>query len=259
MNFSWIPFKPQIGKLLKMILPNDMIVPILQGGLMGKKWIVGSSNIECALGSYEYEKRILFEKMVSKSSVVYDIGAHVGFYTLLASELVGQDGDVIAFEPVPRNLKYLKKHLEINNSTNVTLIEAAVSYNDGISHFNETLNTSMGHLSEDGNLSVNTVSIDELVGNGKIPAPDYIKIDVEGAELFVLKGAKSTLSNYSYSPKIFLATHNHRVPNVHIDCCDFLASLDYKLKPIIGDDLYATSEIFAYKDDGCTNLEARKH
>lgn len=246
MNFSWIPFKPQLGKLLKMILPRNMIVPIFQGRLKNKKWIIGAGNIEYALGSYEYEKRILFEKEVSKSSVVYDIGAHVGFYTLLASELVGR-GKVIAFEPVPRNLKYLKKHLEVNHCENVIVIEAAVSDKSGIFHFNEGTNGSMGHLFEDGNLTVNTVSIDGVVGNGKIPAPDYIKIDVEGAELLVCKGAKSTLSNYS--PKIFLATHSHRVPNVHIDCCNFLASLGYKLKPIAGDDLYATREIFAYKDD----------
>ena len=120
--FSLIPYKPQIGKLLKIILPRNMIVPILQGRLRGKKWVIGSGNIEYALGSYEYGKRILFEKMVSKSSVVYDIGAHVGFYALLASELVGEGGKVIAFEPVPRNLKYLKKHLEINKCTNVIVI-----------------------------------------------------------------------------------------------------------------------------------------
>lgn len=243
--FSLIPYKPQIGKLLKIILPRNMIVPILQGRLRGKKWVIGSGNIEYALGSYEYGKRILFEKMVSKSSVVYDIGAHVGFYALLASELVGEGGKVIAFEPVPRNLKYLKKHLEINKCTNVIVIEAAVSDKNGVSHFNEGPGSSIGALSEDGNLTVDTVSIDDLVEKGEIPAPDYIKIDVEGAELFVLKGAKSTLSNYS--PKIFLATHGHRVPNVHRDCCNFLVSLGYELRPIVGDDLYDTKEISAYK------------
>jgi len=243
MKFSWIPYKPQIGKLLKMILPNNMVVPILQGRLRGKKWIVGSGNIECALGSYEYEKRILFEKVVSRHSVVYDIGAHVGFYSLLASELVGEGGRVIAFEPVPRNLNYLTKHLQINQCNNVVVIEAAVSDKSGIFHFNEGPSSSMGHLSVEGNLTVNTVSIDELVGDGKIPVPDYIKIDVEGAELLVLKGAKSTLSNYS--PKIFLATHS---PKLHADCCNFLASLGYKLNPIVGNDLYATTEIFAYKN-----------
>ena len=62
MKFSGVPYKPQIGKLLKIILPRNMIVPILQGRLRGKKWVIGSGNIEYALGSYEYGKRILFEK-----------------------------------------------------------------------------------------------------------------------------------------------------------------------------------------------------
>ena len=251
MKFSWIPFATLIGKFLKMILPSNMIVPILQGRLRGKKWIISSSNIECALGSYEYEKRILFEKNVSKSSVVYDIGAHVGFYTLLASDLVGKNGKVIAFEPVPQNLKYLKKHLEINRCTNVIVIEAAVSDKSGISFFDEGPNSSVGHLSEDNSsLTVETVSIDELIMRGEIPPPNYVKIDIEGAELLALKGAKSTFR--TYSPNIFLATHSHRVHNVHIDCINYLASLGYKLKPLQGNDLYTTREIFAYKDDNCT-------
>ena len=246
MKFSWIPFQPQIGRLLKIVLPNNLIVPIPQGRLRGKKWVIGSSNIECALGSYEYEKRVLFEARVSKSSVVYDIGAHVGFYTLLASELVQADGKVIAFEPVPRNLHYLKKHIDMNHCANVMVVDAAVSDKSGTCLFDEDLSNYTGHLSESGNLIVRVVSIDELLMGGKIPAPDYIKIDVEGAELLVLRGTKSTLSNYS--PKIFLETHSHRVHNVHIDCCNFLTSLGYKLIPVVGNDLYNTREIFAYKE-----------
>lgn len=242
MKLSWFPCKAKTGKLLKRILPSNMIVPILQGRLRGKKWIIGSSNIECGLGSYEYEKRILFEKMISKSSVVYDIGAHVGFYTLLASELVGREGKVIAFEPVPRNLKYLKRHLVINHCTNVIVIEAAVSDKFGISFFSENPCSMIGHLSEEGNLMVKTVSIDELIKRDMIPAPDYIKIDIEGAEMLALKGAKSTLSNFS--PKIFLATHS---PKIHLDCCNFLTSFGYKLKPVVGNDVYNTREIFAYR------------
>ena len=242
MNFSWVPCKPQIGRSLKMVLPNNLILPILQGKSRGKRWIIGSSNLECVLGSYEYEKARLFERRVRDSSVVYDIGAHVGFYTLLASELVSAAGKVIAFEPVPRNLKYLKKHLEINHCTNVIIIEAAVSDKSGSSLFSEGSKSSTGYLSQDGNLNVRTVAIDDLVMSGEIAPPDHIKIDVEGAELLVLKGAEFTLS--SYAPELFLSTHS---PKLHIDCCNLLSSLNYELKPIVGSDLYNSSELFAHK------------
>jgi FkbM family methyltransferase len=246
LRYSWIPYKPQIGRLLKEILPKDLIVPILQGRLRAKKWIIGSGNIEMALGSYEYEERILFEKMISRSSVVYDIGAHVGYYTLLASELIGETGKVFAFEPSPRNLKYLKTHIEINHCSNVIIIEAAVSNKSGTSFFSEGSDATTSHLSEEGNLKINVVSIDDLLIDNKILAPDYIKIDAEGAELLVLKGAETYLSNYD--PKIFLETHSHKVPNVHTDCCNFLKSCGYTLKAITGSDLYNTRKILAYKE-----------
>lgn len=149
---------------------------------------------------------------------------------------------MIAFEPVPRNLKYLKKHLEMNNCTNVKIIEAAVLDKSSVSFFSDGPTIFMGHISKNGKIAINTVSRDDLVGNGKIPAPNYNKIDVEGEELLVPKGVKSMLIDYNL--KIFLATHS---PKLHINCCNFLISLGYKLNPIVGNDLYATTEIFAHK------------
>ena len=99
MNFSAIPFKTLYGKILRLplrLIPKNMKLPILQGKLRGEKWIVGSSNHGCWLGSYEYKQRILFEKTIIRGSVIFDIGAHVGFYTLLASKLVGPKGKVFA-------------------------------------------------------------------------------------------------------------------------------------------------------------------
>lgn len=114
MNLSGISSASVVGKLLRLplvLLPGNLQMPIMQGRLKGKKWIVGSSNHGCWLGSYEYRKRILFEKMVPHGSIVYDLGGHVGFYSLLASVLVGPTGHVFVFEPFPANLAYLRKHL----------------------------------------------------------------------------------------------------------------------------------------------------
>src|ERR671919_200683 len=104
-NFSAVASNTRAGRLLRAPLnwiPSELSVPILQGALRGKKWVVGSSTHGCWLGSYEYAMRHLFERTVERGDIVYDVGAHVGFYTLLASVLVGPTGRVLAFEPLPR-------------------------------------------------------------------------------------------------------------------------------------------------------------
>src|SRR5687767_10694214 len=107
-------------------LPDSWALPILQGAFRGKRWIIGSSNHSCWLGVYEYDKRRRFEEIVGSGDVVFDLGAHAGYYSLLASALVGPSGQVIAFEPLPTNIDFLKRHLLINKIGNVELIEAAV-------------------------------------------------------------------------------------------------------------------------------------
>jgi FkbM family methyltransferase len=243
MNLSRIADQSFVGKLLRLplrLIPHGAVLPILQGRLRGKKWIVGSSVHGCWLGSYEYDKRRLFEAMVREGTVVFDIGAHVGFYTLLASELVGSRGRVFAFEPLPANLVYLKEHLRLNRAGNVTIIEAAVSDRCGTSYFDEGPGRSMAHLASEAKLLVQTVTIDDLVARGQIPLPDCIKIDVEGAEARVLSGAQWTLTQSR--PVIFLATHGIAV---HQQCCHLLRALGYALRPIGGMDLDASNEILA--------------
>lgn len=245
LNFSGIPSQSIIGRFLRFplrLLPRGMKLPILQGKLRGKRWIVGSSNQGCWLGSYECEKQNLFAKKIRASSVVYDIGAHVGFYTLLASEIVGEKGKVIAFEPLLRNLRYLKEHIRLNRCSNVTVVEAAVSEQNCITFFEEGSNSHTGRLSQRGCLEIKAVSLDDLVSKGEIPPPDYMKIDVEGAELLVLSGAKSLLTNYY--PTIFLATHG---TEVHRQCCKLLKSNGYKLQSINNNNIDETDEILAIK------------
>ncbi|MGB3296355.1 MAG: FkbM family methyltransferase, partial [Phormidesmis sp.] len=201
MNFSAISNQSVFGKALRMLLrllPDQTTISILQGPLKGKKWIVGAGQHGCWLGSYEYEKQEMFKESILEGSVVFDIGAHVGFYTLLSSILVGHRGKVFTFEPLPRNLFYLKRHLKLNHVKNVKLIEAAVSDSCDFAYFddvpdNDLPKSYLGKLSTQGKLQVKTVSLDELLERGEIVAPTHLKIDVEGAELLVLKGARKTL------------------------------------------------------------------
>jgi FkbM family methyltransferase len=194
------------------------------------------------LGSYEYEKRRTFEEAVKPGSVVFDIGAHVGFYTLLASELVGNRGKIIACEPLPRNLAFLRSHLKINAVNNTDIIEAAVSDANGATGFQDGPDSSTGRISFLGAREVPTVSLDALLEDGKIPRPDFLKIDVEGAEMLVLRGGRRILEEGS--PTLFLATHGK---DIHSRCCEFLRSLGYALEPIVGESIDTTDEVLARK------------
>src|ERR1700722_9598796 len=110
-NLSGISKESLIGRLLRVplrLIPRSTVLPIMQGALQGKKWRVGSGAHGCWLGSYEFHKQKALQDEIKAGYVVYDIGANVGFYALLASVLVGETGFVYAFEPFPGNLRELR-------------------------------------------------------------------------------------------------------------------------------------------------------
>lgn len=247
MNFSGLSSSSALGRLLRFplsVIPSNTVLPIFQGSLRGYRWIVGSSNHGCWLGSFEYEKQKCINKSVRPGSVAYDLGANVGFYTLLLSELVGSGGLVVAFEPLPRNLEYLRRHIALNHVSNVVVMEGAVSSHSGSALFVEGPTNSMGFISSKGNVKVKLFSIDEMVSDGRIPAPQYLKIDIEGAEYDALCGAEATLQEFQ--PTIFLASHSMEI---HQSCCHLLSELGYELKPILGNDVSKTFEILARHRD----------
>ena len=230
MNLTGISTESFWGRLLRLpldIIPARAVLPILQGRLKGKKWIVGSGVHGYWLGSYEIPMQEAIRMRVPSGNVFYDVGAHVGYYTLLAANLVGQEGKVYSFEPLARNVMYLNRHLQLNKISNVEIIEAAVSESSGNATFMEGVQHSMGRMSSDGAIQVPTVSLDELVLDGKIKNPDVIKIDVEGAEYEVLMGSQRIIREIN--PIIFLATHGRKIKT---QCLDFLVSLGYEFYPI---------------------------
>lgn len=243
MDFSSIPATSFVGKLLRFplrLLPGGAIVPVLQGRLRGRKWIVGSGNHGYWLGTYEHAKRLAFEQTITPGSVVFDIGSNVGFYALLASVLVGEKGKVYAFEPLPRNVRFLREHVRLNHADNVTIFEAAVSDREGTAAFDDRQGPFMGHVAADGRLQVATVCLDEMIAQKLLPLPDFVKIDVEGAEVLVLTGARSVLEKAR--PVLFVATHS---PELHRQCCEMLRDSGYRLSALDGRSVDATDELLA--------------
>jgi FkbM family methyltransferase len=220
--------KTILGKLLRApltLVPGSRPVRILTGKVRGLRWIPESAIHRCWMGWYERDKQRLMAKEVRPGSVFYDIGANVGFHTLLAAKLVGS-GKVFAFEPSPRNLEYLRRHVALNGLDNVSVFDSAVSDRDQMLHFMVEATGFAGSLSgSGGGINVKSVTLDALVNGGKIPPPAYIKMDIEGAEFLALQGAEQLLR--TYHPEIFLATHGHEVDG---QCRELLESLSYKVE-----------------------------
>jgi FkbM family methyltransferase len=220
LDFSTIGRHTFWGKLLRIPLraiPEGLSLPILQGALFGNWWVVGSSVPGCWLGYYERDKQKCFADAVGPGSVVIDIGANAGFYTLLAAVRSAPMGEVVAFEPLPRNVDYLNRHIRLNRLSNVRVVQAAVADFVGQARFAEHAHPEEGSLCDSGQLVVRVVSLDALYGAGEIVKPNIVKIDVEGAELAVLQGARLLLAEAR--PTIFLATHG---AGVHQDCSALL-------------------------------------
>jgi FkbM family methyltransferase len=213
------------------LVPHEAEVRILRGPLRGKKWIKGAGPNAYWMGTYEVDRLRALANAISQGSTVYDVGANVGIYSLLASLRVGASGKVYAFEPLARNLGYLRKHIALNQLRNCTVIEKAVCHEEGIRHFSAaSLEASMARLSADGEIVVASTSLDRCIyGNEGFRPPDVVKIDVEGAELEVLQGAARVIAEFH--PTIFLEIHG---PQLQADCLSFLKARNYEVEQAYG-------------------------
>jgi FkbM family methyltransferase len=219
-----------LGKILRLplfLIPSEAEVRILRGPLRGKKWIVGAANHACWAGTYEVDRLAAFGEAICPGATVYDVGANVGIYTVLASVKAGPTGQVYAFEPVERNLHYLRRHVTLNQLQNCLILETAVCNRQGTRRFSAaSYDARMGRLSPDGEREVPSVSLDSCIyGERALRPPDIIKIDVEGAESEVLDGASRTLAEFH--PAVFAEVHG---PRQHADCHAFLAAKGYHVE-----------------------------
>jgi FkbM family methyltransferase len=214
-------------------------VPIIAGPLRGRWWLPASRGkvLRILNGTYERAQTRVFQQWVRAGDAVLDIGAHVGYYTLLASALVGDGGAVYAFEPHPRNFRFLAEHVRINGRTNVHAEQCAVAAANGTSQFAIGTGSGTGRLAPQGMLPVRTVRLDDFCSQlGIVPAA--VKIDVEGAEGAVLDGAPTMLG--AARPVIFLSTHGAAV-GAH--CLELLRQLSYAFQPIVGAAVENAAEI----------------
>jgi FkbM family methyltransferase len=173
--------------------------------------------------------------------VFVDVGAHLGEYTVLAASIVGDSGHVHAFEARPDTFDILTRNVEINGFRNVVTKPCAVWNEDGFCEFEETQDPSVSALRPDhearrgGTLvRVKAVTLDHYFSENSFAKPNLIKIDVEGAELQVLKGASALLSS-PQSPVLVVeyGPRNASTFGYHADeTCQLLRELGYEPRSV---------------------------
>jgi len=159
-----------------------------------------AENLGYLLGTYEPHLQKIIKEYVAKGETVYDVGANVGYVSLLLAKRVGPSGRIVAFEPVPQNIDSFRENIKLNRLGNVELFECAASDKSGyaVIRIAESLSTASlvwhrkHHPSTE--LVIRTVSVDELVESGDVALPTFVKIDVEGAEGGVLLGMRRTVA-----------------------------------------------------------------
>jgi FkbM family methyltransferase len=202
---SWLESLPSKGKLGRFarvgLIKRD--VTIKHGVAAGLKFNAGAYNLDTVLGIYEMPVQETLAQYLKPGDIFYDIGANVGFFTIVAAKLVGSLGKVYAFEPEAENIATLRHNAQINQFTHVSAIAKAVSRTTGQAEF-LLANYSGGHtLATVGSradardvISIDVVSIDDLLSQNEIESPTFVKIDVEGAEIDVLYGMTQTIKEY---------------------------------------------------------------
>lgn len=153
---------------------------------------------------------------VKQGEVVIDVGAHVGYYTLLLARKVGPKGVVVAFEPQPQLARAIVKSVELNGIRRVIVETKAVSDRNGKVFLFQPKDTGRSSLAgrltdEDRLLEVETVSLDDYCFSKKL-IPSLIKMDIEGAELLALRGMQRLLSNSKNTVNtLLIEVHPNRI------------------------------------------------
>ena len=187
------------------IFPN---MPIPLRLPFGAWWLAEKSAVdeELIYNGFEQAEMDFVRKLLRRDMTAVDVGAHHGLYALLASKRVGWDGRVVAIEPSPRECARLEKHLRLNRCSNVELVACAAGedpgeaefyvvddgYHDG---FNSLQPPAIDALVQ--SVKVQVRRLDDILSELDISKVDFIKLDVEGAELSVLYGALGLLNRKS--------------------------------------------------------------
>jgi len=221
------------------LIPAGAVMRVLSGPNRGLKWIKGSYVNGCWVGNYEADKVDAFVSLLRPDSSVWDVGANVGYYALVAARRCPR-GCVVAIEPLPRDVAYLKRHLALNQ-LEVHVIDAALGTEDGLVDFDTATSPGSGRLLAERQQAIGAIiqvhvrRTSSLLTEG-YPPPDVVKMDIEGAEASVLPALLAALPR---EPAVLLAVHDDAARRA---CIEALQARSYTVVPLDGRSLDRSGE-----------------
>jgi FkbM family methyltransferase len=221
-------------KLLKTIGLEKVLLLILDMPRQGYKFFC-RINRDDFLFMTNHENDIMEYFIPDDGDTVVDVGAHIGLYTIIAAKRVGPTGKVIAIEPDPQNFKILRKNILLNQLSNVEPLECAAysakkklklflpEVGSGRTIFNTVM---QGRIKScDNSIEVEANTLDNILNENNVQRVNWIKIDVEGAELEVLKGMSNVLeANKGIS--LIIEIHGREI---YLQLLDFLKRNDLQI------------------------------
>ncbi len=199
------PLSQALRRGLNRAAPHGLTeITVAAGGLAGLRLSLDlQKEKDYWLGTYEPDLQAALAQLVQPGWVAYDVGAHVGYISLLLARAVGPAGQVFAFEPLPANQARLRANLALNpDLRNLTLVPAAAAERTGTTRFLLHASGEMGKAAGsagrqadyEGELEVPALALDDFVFAQGHPAPNLIKLDIEGGEVLALPGLARLLA-----------------------------------------------------------------
>lgn len=218
----WVVQLPYSLRRLGQRVFGDVRVRILAGPNRGFRWSLAALGRGYGSGRFGRDRLEALAAVVQPGDALWDIGAHKGFVTLAGSRMVGPLGAVVAIEPALDNLRFLERHIAWNGVHNVRVVAAAVSDRVGSSNIGGPGSSIAFRLGR-GTQEVAVSTVELLAVKSGLGRPTVMKIDVEGEEAAVLRGAKRLLGT---DQAILVSTHGREL---YQECRALLEPLGFRI------------------------------
>jgi FkbM family methyltransferase len=213
---------------------------IAAGAAVSMKISAPDADPEFRRGTYELPIQKAISENLHPGGVFFDVGANIGFFSLVAARQVGAEGGVYSFEPVPSNVALIRRNAELNSLRTIRVFPEAVGATSGRAellvarHIGGAVLASAGRPPDaQGRITVDLVTLDDAMQKHGLRPPTLMKIDVEGAEFDVLRGASGILR--AHKPKLIYEIDDATEAGVQRKSQEietFLKTAGYSIQPL---------------------------